>query len=344
MNWIKRWTQETSSKKLLALLSLALLIFLIRDMLNVIILTFIIGFILANIRDGIYKVLSRWVDVPKKLILILVYIVTLTSLGFLLSSYIPIIMYQLGEIVQLIGNFNYADLVSTLNPSFSSFLLDIDFSSYIEQLSTIILSYSKLLWSVGFQIIMAFLLSFLFLWEQPDIVKFMKRFEKSKIATFYEYYVELGRKFINSFGKMIQLQIVISTINTSLSAVMLIILGFQQVIGLSFMIFILGLIPVAGVVISLVPLSLIAFQIGGLSKVIAVLVMIALIHALESYVLNPKLTSKKMHLPVFFTFFILLFGEHYLGIWGLLIGLPLVIFVLDLLDANPPIDNKAENL
>jgi HAE1 family hydrophobic/amphiphilic exporter-1 len=63
-----------------------------------------------------------------------------------------------------------------------------------------------------------------------------------------------------------------------------------------------------------IPLSIIAFKIGGIVKVIEVLVMIAVLHALESYVLNPKLMSMKTKLPVFLTFIILLIGEHLMGI------------------------------
>lgn len=40
---------------------------------------------------------------------------------------------------------------------------------------------------------------------------------------------------------------------------------------------------------------------------------------------------------------ILIFSEHFLGIWGLIIGIPIFIFLLDVLDVNndePIKDNK----
>jgi predicted PurR-regulated permease PerM len=77
---------------------------------------------------------------------------------------------------------------------------------------------------------------------------------------------------------------------------------------------------------------MIAYSIGGMPKVIAVLIMIVVIHAIESYILNPKFMSAKTNLPTFFTFIILLFSEHFLGIWGLIIGIPIFIFLLDMLD------------
>ena len=44
--------------------------------------------------------------------------------------------------------------------------------------------------------------------------------------------------------------------------------------------------------------------------------------------------SAKTNLPIFYTFMILIFSEHFLGIWGLIIGIPIFIFLLDVLDIN----------
>jgi predicted PurR-regulated permease PerM len=100
------------------------------------------------------------------------------------------------------------------------------------------------------------------------------------------------------------------------------------------MVFLLGLIPVAGVIISLVPLCLIGFNVGGFKMVVGVIIMIIIIHAIEAYILNPKLMSIRTSLPVCFVFIILLVSEHYLGVWGLLIGVPLFIFLMKSFEVN----------
>jgi len=112
------------------------------------------------------------------------------------------------------------------------------------------------------------------------------------------------------------------------------VLGFPQIIGLAIMIFFLGLIPVAGVIISLVPLTIIAFTIGGYLKVIYLFFAIMIIHAIEAYILNPKLMSSKTDLPVFYTFVVLIFSQHFFGVWGLIIGIPVFVFLLDILDVT----------
>src|SRR5699024_10432267 len=111
-------------------------------------------------------------------------------------------------------------------------------------------------------------------------------------------------------------------------------------IGLGIMVFFLGLIPVAGVIISLIPLCSIAYNLGGFTYVLYIFIMITVIHALESYILNPKLMSAKTNVPVFYTFIVLIFSEHFFGIWGLIIGIPIFMFLLDMLDVLP--DEKAQ--
>ena len=147
-----------------------------------------------------------------------------------------------------------------------------------------------------------------------------------------------GRKFLSSFGKVIEVQIVIATINGILSTIGLWIIGFPHLLGFGMMVMLLGLIPVAGVIISLVPLSIVAFNNGGLVQVVYVLIMIALLHAFEAYILNPKLMSSKTKLPIFYTLSILIVSEHIAGVLGLIVGIPVFMFILDVIEV--PYFNK----
>ena len=210
----------------------------------------------------------------------------------------------------------------------------IDIASYaksgIQSIMLFVTDFGK--WSLNF--FMALLLSLIFILEKDSILKFIYKFKGSKISVEYNYFSYFGNNFLNSFGKVIQAQIMIAITNTVLSVIGLTIMGFPQLFALAFMIFILSLVPVAGVFISLIPLCLIAFKIGGIIKVVFVLIMIFIIHAIESYILNPKLMSDTTHLPIFFTFVTLIVSEHFMGIWGLLLGIPIFIFILDLIGVD----------
>ena len=51
---------------------------------------------------------------------------------------------------------------------------------------------------------------------------------------------------------------------------------------------------------------------------------------IESYVLNPKFMSSRTELPIFYTFVVLLVSEHLFGVWGLIVGVPIFTFLLDI--------------
>jgi predicted PurR-regulated permease PerM len=187
---------------------------------------------------------------------------------------------------------------------------------------------------LGFDVFLSLILSCIYLLEKPRIIEFTNRFEDSKISAIFTETKYFGERFARSFGKVIEAQFAIAFVNSILSVIALYFMGFPQLIGLGLMIFFFGLVPVAGVFISLLPLCTVAYTIGGMMYIVYVIIMITVLHMLEGYVLNPKLMSSKTNLPMFYTFTILIFSEHFLGIWGLIIGIPIFMFFLDILDVD----------
>ena len=143
-----------------------------------------------------------------------------------------------------------------------------------------------------------------------------------------------GGNFCKTFGKVMKVQLIIALVNSALSMIGLKFIGFEAIVPFGVMIFVLGLIPVAGVIISLFPLCIMAFNIGGIIKIVEVCIMVCVLHAIEAYILNPKLMSAKTRLPVCFVFIILLVGEHYMGVWGLIMGVPIFIFIMSMFDVD----------
>jgi predicted PurR-regulated permease PerM len=211
---------------------------------------------------------------------------------------------------------------------------EIQISSYLEQGFTFILKYFTDISKIGLQILLSLLMSLFFLLEKPRLIEFTKKFKTSKIASIYVEIEFFARKFVGTFGKVIEAQLIIAVVNCILTTISLWLLDFPQLGGLSIMIFLLGLIPVAGVIISLIPLAVIAYSIGGFIKVLYVGIAIMIIHGIETYILNPNLMSSKTNLPVFYTFIVLIFSEHFFGIWGLIIGIPVFVFLLDVLEVT----------
>lgn len=340
MHIIREILNDGGFKKFLSVLLLILLLFSIRSMFNLILFTFIFTFLYSSIINFIYSNVRKILPIKKSVVIILVYLSSIIGLVIAGIKYIPAIGKELVEIWNLISTFKIKDYADKLDPYMVGWIESIKFNEYIGKATKTLMEYVPHIGEFSLNIVVALLLSLFILLEKDEISKFGRKLEKSKVREFYLYYKEFGEKFLNSFGKVLNVQITIAFINAVLSVIMLYFIGFPNVIGLGLMIFILGLIPVAGVVLSFIPLSIIAFSIGGLQKVLLVVALVLILHAFESYVLNPKLMSMKTKLPIFLTFAILMVGEHLMGMWGLLVGLPLFMFFLDIAGVNTTEERK----
>ncbi|NLI93313.1 MAG: AI-2E family transporter [Peptococcaceae bacterium] len=303
-------------------------------MLNLFLLTFIFTYLFYNTQNFIYRQVNKVLPVPRIIVTGLIYSVLVALIIILLFKYIPVLTTQLTVVIDQITNFNIINYQDKLDSRLVDLIQKVNIGSYLKEGGTYLLQAMTNVGKWSLNVFIALMLSLFCILGKKEISDFGRKLETSKVSFLYGYFKYFGRNFLNSFGKVLQLQILIAFINAVLSLIILFFLSFPQVLGLASMIFILGLIPVAGVIISLIPLCIIAFKIGGLTKIVSVLIMIAALHALESYVLNPQLAAAKMKLPIFFTFVILIIGEHLFGIWGLLIGIPLFMFLLDMAEVK----------
>lgn len=183
-------------------------------------------------------------------------------------------------------------------------------------------------------ILLAFFFSFIFNLTKNQLKYFVHAFTKSRFAALFVPMGQLILKFVRIFGTVLETQLIICTINTILMVLGLWVLGMPSLLILGIMVFFLGLIPVAGVLISLIPLTIVAFLTGGLIRIIEVLVLVVLIHMFESYFLHPRLMANATNLPIFVTFITLIVSERVFGAWGLIVGVPLVAFFLEVFDVQ----------
>ena len=341
MNTIIDYMKRPFVKRMIVLLIICILLFLVRSQKTMILLTYIFVYLIDSLQRNITKLLYKrfHITINAKIIIVGLYLIMIGLFLSFICFYIPQIIEQITNIVEYVTNFllGIKTNIHTDNVIlgyFYDYLQKIDIQNYMKSNAAGIISVISNVGSIGIKVVMAVILSLFFLLEKDKITTFFNGFHNSKISWFYDELKYFGTKFTNSFGKVIQTQILISCINSSISVIILAFLRFPNTIGLFFMIFILGMIPVAGVIISLIPLSIIAYSIGGIHYVIYVLILIVVLHSLESYILNPKLLSHRTKLPVFLTFLILIISEHLMGIWGLIVGIPIVIFILDILEVK----------
>ena len=334
MEFLKELFKKEATKEIVAFTLLALLIYAMKSMLNLILLTFLITYLICIFQAFILDKLKKFMHVNEVILTLVLYIALIAIIAILARIYLPVLLKQ---VIYISTEFTNA-AVSSNNYSIKKyvlpFIVKFDITQYLNDKAGTLFESAINVGRWGLNIVLAVILSLFFMIGQSKIRKFFKGFETSRIAGQYKYMKLFAQNFVNSFGKVISAQIIIAFCNTTLSIIVLSILKFPQILALGLMIFLFSLVPIAGVIISLIPLSLIAFKIGGIIKVVDVLIIVVVLHSLESYVLNPKFMSDKTDLPVFLVFIILIVSEHFMGLWGLLIGIPLFIFALDLLKIN----------
>lgn len=323
--------QKRGVKRFIIFALIAVILYLLRSMMNLILLTFIFAFLM----DRLSVFVSRRLHVNRKLTVVVLYVAIVGLLSLGISKYLPVLINEITQLIkQLIEFYSQPQDNVVVNYIVEKIVEKNEITNFLKQGFTFLLGYFTNIGKLSIDVFLSLILSIFYLLEKERLTDFTKKFKESKVSPFYDEIEFFSKKFALTFGKVIEAQFIIAIVNTVLTTIALSIMGFPQLFGLAIMIFFLGLIPVAGVIISLIPLCFIAYSIGGFIQVLYVVIIVVIVHAIEAYVLNPKLMSSKTNLPVFYTFIVLIFSEHFFGVWGLILGIPVFVFLLDVLDVK----------
>ena len=130
------------------------------------------------------------------------------------------------------------------------------------------------------------------------------------------------RDFYRSFATVMGAQILISLINTVLTAIFVLTVGLPNRALLIAVTFLCGLVPIVGNLVSNTIIVCVALTVS-LKLGIAALVFLIVIHKLE-YFLNSKIIGQWIRNPVWLTLIGLVIGERLMGIPGLVLA-PVVL-------------------
>ena len=130
------------------------------------------------------------------------------------------------------------------------------------------------------------------------------------------------KTFYKSFAKVIGAQLVISIINTGLTAGFLVWNGYPFAAVLLALTFLCGLLPIIGNLISNTLIVGVGFTVSPKTALIA-LVFLVVIHKLE-YFLNSKIIGDRIKSPMWLTLVGLVLGEKLMGIPGMILA-PVVL-------------------
>jgi predicted PurR-regulated permease PerM len=325
---VRQWHKK-SVQLWATLVALLLIIFLLKDFMSQILLIVIFSFV-SHV--GIQKI-RKYTKVSQPIGTMIFYIVLLAFAGFVFSLTASMIYEQLKGVPSLIKHAIDSNTFS--NKYVQMVLTEINRNSQaVKGSQYIAMSGLNQLGRIGIaaeHVLVALFLSMVFNLTYNHLRDFGRAILKSKYDVMFSNVYYLLRKYVVILGTVIETQLVICIINTCLMVIGLWIIGVPKLLLMAIIIFVLGLVPVAGVLISLIPLTIAAFSANGVISIFEVLCLVILIHFFESYFLHPRLMAGATDLPVFVTFITLIIGAKMLGTWGLIVGIPTVAFFIDLL-------------
>lgn len=337
----KKFIDNVPLRRFTVLMGIIGILYAMRSLISIILLTFIFTFLVIQLINFV----QRYLKIPSQLIVILVYLLFIGGIYFAVTIYVPKLIIQTEAMARSMLAFyqhppaGASDFIRYIDRYFGK----MDIFQQFKGGFGIALRYLSSIGSMGFTFVMSLLLSFFFTIEKDDIYRFSKGFLHGPFAWLFGDIYHFAKIFVNTFGVVLEAQFVIAVVNTVITTICLAIMGMPQLLSLGIMVFVLSLVPVAGVIISAIPMMFIGYSVGGVKYIIYIIVMLAVVHALEAYVLNPKFMASRTELPMFYTFVVLFVAEHLFGVWGLIVGIPIFTFMLDVLGVKP-LHAKGERL
>jgi predicted PurR-regulated permease PerM len=197
---------------------------------------------------------------------------------------------------------------------------------------------------IFFQILFAYILSFIWLLESEKIQKYFGQLKRGPFSFFYRDIQVLLEKIQKSFGLVFRAQGKIAIANTLLTLMGLVIIGlfygqlsldgsyvFPYILALGCITFLSSFVPILGVFIGGIPILFAGIvEYPGWSIVVTIITMLFIIHAFEWYFLNPRIVGQSLKLPTPIVFLILFIAEHFMGIIWFFIGVPLYLLIVEL--------------
>lgn len=182
---------------------------------------------------------------------------------------------------------------------------------------------------VTLQACISLVFSFFIVYDLPVLRQGIETLRFSRLGPLYDELAEPLRNFGSLVGKSLQAQVTIAIVNTALTAVGMWILQLPSLLFLSLVVFLMSFIPLLGVIVSTIPMCLDALSTHGFGRAMAVIAMVAIVHAIEAYALNPAIYSAHLKLHPLLVLTVLLLSEHSVGLWGLILAVPFSVFVIE---------------
>jgi predicted PurR-regulated permease PerM len=181
---------------------------------------------------------------------------------------------------------------------------------------------------ISSQFLLSLLFSFLIVYDLPNLKKGVMSLQHTKLGYVYDEVGDSLVAFGRTLGRAFEAQILIAVTNTVLTAIGILMMGIRgELAFVSLIVFFCSFVPIAGVFISSVPICLLALEQGGVPKAVGAVLLIAFVHVVESYILNPRIVGHHLRLNTVVVLILITVSGKIFGIWGLVLCLPVATYI-----------------
>lgn len=297
-------------------------------------------FILCFLFKGAIDALERRFSLPRWLWTLIVYLLFLTFMITVVSFVVPRVVkeaktflmaaprtldsihLQLDKYAE--GQPQFATALNNLKKYISlEALVGVDSQAVI---SVAIKSFDHIYTYIS-NFLLGTLFSFLILLDLKHLAEKVHSLRDTRLKPIYDEVAPHLTHFGRVVGYAFRAQILVAITNTVFTALGLMILGIHPILLLCVIVLFAGLIPVLGTFISSTPILLVAGNLGGVTLMAGVLALILIIHALENYLIFPRIHSMVFKIAPVYALIILYLAYHLGGLWGMLLGMPVTVFI-----------------
>lgn len=341
MDWYR---QRFSDPNVASLIIVIVSLFIVIYFFNQILLPVIVSVVLSYLLDTPVKYLNRK-GLPRTLSVIIVLLLFISIVLLSVMILLPLIWQQGVSLVRNIPSMlTFLNQFLTTLPQKFPELIDVGlFDSLIQSIKDRVVQSGNSL--LQFSIVSIFsLLSVIINAVLVPIMMFFLLKDKEKIWNYCSKILPKNRTIINKVASEMDKQIGNYIVGSVLHIIILFIfsyvafwfLGLDYALLLAFIVGVSVIIPYVGIIISTIPVILVALFQWGLSTEFAILIAVYIvIQMLDGNVTVPLLYSEKLNLhPIVIIIAVLIFGGLW-GFWGIFFAIPLATLVKAIINAWP---------
>lgn len=331
-----------SNDTLLRLVVFGLLIFLIFKLTNLILIV-LTSIVIASFVSYAVRKMNKYIK-SRTTSVVIIYVISFAILFGVMSVFVPVFINEMSQLVSELGK--YIPTTSILN----SFQLDTisgaksvaSTISHNGSIADVVVSTQNMINSLSggffnifgsvfggvFNLVLIIIISFYLSITEKGIENFLRIITPQKNE---EYVIGLWQRTEYKIGLWMQGQMLLGVIMSVLTYLGLTIIGVKYSLVLAIIVAIAELVPF-GLIIATIPALIFAYLDGGITMSAITAGLYLILGQFETYLIYPLIVKKATGISPLVVILSVLIGGELAGIWGVFLGVPIAVFMIEFLD------------